>query len=51
MSIAEVLVVDDDPAMCRILQHMLSGGQYNIQTSDLLPKLSQPSNKSLLMST
>ena len=34
MSIAEVLVVDDDPAMCRIVQHMLSGGQYNIQTSD-----------------
>ena len=33
MSVASVLVVDDDPAMCQILQHMLSGGQYNIQTS------------------
>ena len=33
MNIADVLVVDDDTAMCQILQHMLSGEQYKVQTS------------------
>ena len=33
MSIAKVLVVDDDIAICRILQWMLFGEQYSVQTS------------------
>jgi DNA-binding NtrC family response regulator len=32
-SIASVLVVDDDLAMCRILQRMLSDDRYSVQTS------------------
>ncbi len=32
-SIASVLVVDDDIAICRILQWMLFGERYNVQTS------------------
>jgi DNA-binding NtrC family response regulator len=31
-SIASVLVVDDDIAMCRILHLMLSGDQYKVET-------------------
>ena len=32
MNITNVLVVDDDIAICRILQRMLSDEQYNVQT-------------------
>ena len=33
MSISNVLVVDDDNAVCRIVQRMLSDEQYQVQTS------------------
>jgi DNA-binding NtrC family response regulator len=33
MSVTEVLVVDDDVAICRILQRMLSSEQCKVQTS------------------
>ena len=33
MNITNVLVVDDDIAMCRILHRMLSDEQYQVQTS------------------
>jgi DNA-binding NtrC family response regulator len=33
MSITDVLVVDDDIAICRIIHRMLSDEQYKIQTS------------------
>ena len=33
MNITNVLVVDDDSAMCRILHRMLSDEQYKVQTS------------------
>src|SRR5271165_6448672 len=33
MSITNVLVVDDDIAICRILHRMLSEEQYNVETS------------------
>jgi two-component system response regulator HydG len=33
MSVTEVLVVDDDISICRILQRMLSSEQCNVQTS------------------
>jgi DNA-binding NtrC family response regulator len=32
MNITNVLVVDDDSAICRILQRMLSDDQYSVQT-------------------
>jgi two-component system, NtrC family, response regulator HydG len=32
-SITNVLVVDDDIPMCRILHRMLSDGEYKVQTS------------------
>src|ERR1700721_2702899 len=34
MSVANVLVVDDDVAVCRILHQMLSDEQYQIQISN-----------------
>src|SRR5258705_4226661 len=34
MSIASVLVVDDDVAVCRILHRMLSDDQYQVQISN-----------------
>ena len=33
MSIADVLVVDDDIAVCRIIRRMLSDEQYKVETS------------------
>ena len=33
MSTSEVLVVDDDPMMCRIIHRMLSDEQHKVQTS------------------
>ena len=33
MSIADVLVVDDDVAVCRIVHRMLSDGQYEVQAA------------------
>ena len=33
MSISNVLVVDDDNAVCQIVQRMLSDEQYQVQTS------------------
>ena len=33
MSIADVLVVDDDIAVCRIVHRMLSDGQYEVQAA------------------
>ena len=33
MSIADVLVVDDDIAVCRIIHRMLSDEQYKVETS------------------
>jgi DNA-binding NtrC family response regulator len=33
MNIANVLVVDDDIALCRIVNRMLSDEQYTVQTS------------------
>ena len=33
MSSTNVLVVDDDPAICRIIGRMLSDEQYQVQTS------------------
>jgi len=33
MNNATILVVDDDPAVCRILQRMLSDEQYQVQVS------------------
>jgi DNA-binding NtrC family response regulator len=33
MSIINVLVVDDDIAVCRIVHHMLSNEQYKVQTA------------------
>src|ERR1700724_2739291 len=33
LSITDVLVVDDDPIMCRIITRMLSDEQYKVKTS------------------
>jgi len=33
MSKTDVLVVDDDITLCRMLRRMLSEGQYNVETS------------------
>src|ERR1700675_4307078 len=33
MSIADVLVVDDDIAVCRIVHRMLSDGQYEVRAA------------------
>jgi hypothetical protein len=51
MSSTNVLVVDDDNAVCRIASWMLSREQYQVQTANLSPMLSEPSNGSVLMST
>ena len=32
MSVTNILVVDDDIVMCRIVRHMLSGAQYKVET-------------------
>ena len=50
MNITNVLVVDDDIAVCRILHRMISDEQYTVRQANLLPTLSQPSNENLLMS-
>jgi DNA-binding NtrC family response regulator len=32
MNATDILVIDDDPAICQIVQRMLSDEQYNVQT-------------------
>jgi two-component system, NtrC family, response regulator HydG len=34
MNISQVLVVDDDDAVCRIVGRMLSGGEYEVRAAD-----------------
>jgi two-component system response regulator HydG len=34
MSISQVLVVDDDEAFCRIIERMLSGGEYEVRATN-----------------